>query len=539
MAEPITPRSIPWQDHHPASVAIITSTAHKHLTDPVLLVGGERVSPAQAYEMAKNQGNIHAALAYAKHMVDSNPEGFQSLVEAYRDASPVLVPITAKERTRNGVYHYNAIPDAYATVLSDRTGWPTHGEYTGEYILQNNQAGRTGASPMDRMVRHPTFEGPVSPGNYILVDDHFTNGGTFRAAIEHIETNGGTVVGATAIAGRKGLPGMEPLIPTQRMFNQIRTVVGTEGMSTIHSHFFGSPCSKVDECLFTAGEVRQLKGVAISIEEQQRAQYINLNERVPQGRQMQGLVAGRMETEIDAALERKQQSPPSTTARGIEAVDSDGVGRVTPTEKRGIEDLPGTARERAPTAAAIQAEKPVTHTPLSHATGTVGRAVTRAGVATGIGTLAGTALAVTHINEAQAKGHSTEAIASTVSMMGPWGFATEQVRRLGNDIANAVDAATNLATGGNGTKLGDRTLDPSLPIALAQIPVALGIKAYEAITSTENGEKPPLSADVQTQAQAARPAHTPVSYEKDKDTVSERQTVPHTNPPAPAQVRGG
>lgn len=534
MTEPVTPRSVPWVTHHPPSVAIITGTVHKHSTDAILQVGGAKISPAQAYELAKNQGNTDAALAYAKYMVDSNPEGFRAFVDAQRDSNPSLVPIAALERTRNGVYRYNAIPDAFAAVLSDRTGWPIHGEDSGDRILQNNKAGRTGAAPMDRMVRYPTFQGPVTPGNYILVDDHFTNGGTFRAAIEHIETNGGSVVGATAIVGRKGLPGMEPFIPTQRSFNQIRTVLGTEGMSTIHSRFFGSPCNKLDECLFTSGEIRQLKGMAISIEEQHRAHYTNLSEPVPQGRQMQGLVAERMEIEIDAALERKQQGAPSPSARGTGAVDATTTGRATPTEQLGVEDLSGATRERA--AATIQAENAVTHSPLGRPVGAISRAVTRIGVATGIGAVIGTAAGISHINEAQAKGHTAEAVASTVGMMGPLGVATEQARRFANDAANALDAATNFATGGNGTQWGDKTLDPSLPIALAQVPVTLGVKAYEALSSA-TGPHASLPPEVQAQAQAARPAHTPVAHDTRKDAAPESQAVPDTRPPAHEQAR--
>jgi hypothetical protein len=98
----------------------------------------------------------------------------------------------------------------------------------------------------------------------------------------------------------------------------------------------------------------------------------------------------------------------------------------------------------------------------------------------------------------------------------------EQIGRFGNDVGNVVGAATQYTTGGRyGAQFGNRDLDPSLPIAALQIPVALGAMAIDAVRNhtpaplsslgTMAGFEPPdgVTPEVQAQALAAKPT-TPV-----------------------------
>ena len=53
---------------------------------------------------------------------------------------------------------------------------------------------------MHRLFAQPEFDGPVVAGaEYIIVDDHITQGGTVNALRDHIESHGGKVVAVSAL----------------------------------------------------------------------------------------------------------------------------------------------------------------------------------------------------------------------------------------------------------------------------------------------------------------------------------------------------
>ncbi|MDR2941704.1 MAG: phosphoribosyltransferase [Treponema sp.] len=73
-------------------------------------------------------------------------------------------------------------------------------------IVQTNRVHRTGKDEWYRFAFRPSFNGEVQSGrNYILVDDVFSLGGSFNELRRFIESNGGNVVHAIALAtGRSG-----------------------------------------------------------------------------------------------------------------------------------------------------------------------------------------------------------------------------------------------------------------------------------------------------------------------------------------------
>lgn len=71
-------RSIEWQEHNPQKVDVIGRVANKKSNDAILEVEGEMISPEQAFDMAKNQGNKKAAFAYAVHVIESNPQNMRT-----------------------------------------------------------------------------------------------------------------------------------------------------------------------------------------------------------------------------------------------------------------------------------------------------------------------------------------------------------------------------------------------------------------------------------------------------------------------------
>ena len=77
-----------------------------------------------------------------------------------------------------------------------------------ENILQVNRAHHTGARAMERVAVRAVFDGPVEKdGRYVLVDDVTVMGSTLADLANHIQANGGKVVGAVTLAnaGRSGV----------------------------------------------------------------------------------------------------------------------------------------------------------------------------------------------------------------------------------------------------------------------------------------------------------------------------------------------
>lgn len=147
---------------------------------------------------AAKAGDVAAATRLAVDLV--TPEMVAKVADALGGARPRVLPVAAEESSGR-----NKIPRAVAEVLAARLGLETT---TG--IVQANRARRTGLDGLDRIFAPVDFAGAVEPGDYLLVDDTLTQGGTFAALASHIREGGGNVVGVVALTGKQYSAKIQP-----------------------------------------------------------------------------------------------------------------------------------------------------------------------------------------------------------------------------------------------------------------------------------------------------------------------------------------
>jgi hypothetical protein len=143
------------------------------------------------YDAAKNHEDRTAALSLV-HSFLKTPENkaqLQFLKQKYPDA--IIVPVHAVEAKGR-----NKIPGALAEYISKCTDIEINDD-----IIQTNRVHRTGKDEWHRFAFRPSFNGEVKSGrNYIIVDDVFSNGGSFNELRLFIEKNGGKVAHAVALS---------------------------------------------------------------------------------------------------------------------------------------------------------------------------------------------------------------------------------------------------------------------------------------------------------------------------------------------------
>ena len=142
-------------------------------------------------------GDRVAALELVRNILGEEPadgkrnkkwEKLRSLAAAHPGATVAYVH--AEEATGR-----NKIPMAYAAMIESITDLRVDGR-----IRQTVRANHTGANAVERMTRRAAFDGPVQSGaEYILVDDHVTQGGTLNELRKYIQSHGGKVVAVTTL----------------------------------------------------------------------------------------------------------------------------------------------------------------------------------------------------------------------------------------------------------------------------------------------------------------------------------------------------
>lgn len=147
---------------------------------------------------AAKAGDVAAATRLAVDLV--TPEMVTKVAAALGGARPRVLPVAAEESSGR-----NKIPRAVAEVLAARLGLETA---TG--IVQANRAQRTGLDGLDRIFAPVDFAGTVEPGDYLLVDDTLTQGGTFAALASHIREGGGNVSAVVALTGKQYSARIQP-----------------------------------------------------------------------------------------------------------------------------------------------------------------------------------------------------------------------------------------------------------------------------------------------------------------------------------------
>lgn len=140
---------------------------------------------------AAKAGDDAAALRVARDAVTpAFIEQVRALIPA--GSKPRIVPVLAVEGAGK-----NRIPLMAAEVLAQRLGLETDTR-----PVQAQKVGRTQSNALERIANQPTFAGEVAFGDFLIIDDTLTQGGTLAQLKTHIEDNGGRVVGAVALTGK-------------------------------------------------------------------------------------------------------------------------------------------------------------------------------------------------------------------------------------------------------------------------------------------------------------------------------------------------
>lgn len=322
--EALIDRSTRWQEHHPAAIDVIGNARQRDNTEKIIDLAGTMVSPAEAYERAKRGGDKQAAFGYAEYLFEQNLGAVDAIREKYGALKPIILPIVSKEKMEGGVYKYNAIPAAFASLLQSKTGWDIQGEDSRQPILQVTKAGRTGAQKIESFTKQAYFEGPVQKGrNYIIVDDHVAKGGTIANLMDYIERNGGHVVAASALVIASPNTGLKP---TRSAVHAAEKTVGEKNFAELHQLMFGHPLKDpVKDCLFTWAE---LKSITQQEHEAKREHESQSGQKWPSKLdKQQELTYGYIRRELDAAIAiRREQAEESAAATGPDGSRADRAG---------------------------------------------------------------------------------------------------------------------------------------------------------------------------------------------------------------------
>jgi hypothetical protein len=161
-----------------------------------------RVRAHPDYPAAKG-GDTEAALRLLNYSLD--PAKVGALQRAIGDRHPIVVAVHAEEAAGR-----NKIPQAYAETLAHRLGLKTD-----DAIVVANRPMRTGARGLYRIMTRAGFDGPVEAGrDYLIVDDHVSQGGTLADLRSFIRERGGNVIGATTLTGNDKRATLAPLPST-------------------------------------------------------------------------------------------------------------------------------------------------------------------------------------------------------------------------------------------------------------------------------------------------------------------------------------
>ncbi len=145
-----------------------------------------KMKRSEFYLFAK-MGNIFAAKSLIEQIVKK--QTIVNIVDFAKHHEAIILPIYALEKSGA-----NKIPFAYATHVASLAELPV------DFINQNNKVYHTGQNALIRLLSKPTFQGPVFPKNYIILDDVITSGSTVMALKYYIEHQGGKVILVSSLA---------------------------------------------------------------------------------------------------------------------------------------------------------------------------------------------------------------------------------------------------------------------------------------------------------------------------------------------------
>lgn len=128
----------------------------------------------------------------------ANLDGLRALLGS---SHPLLLPVHALES--EGM---NVIPRVFARKLSAVFDLSVSHE-----VIQINRVIHTGADGYHRLAFPAIFDGNVARVDYLIVDDFIGQGGTIANLKGFVESRGGRVIGATALAGKSYSAKLTPL----------------------------------------------------------------------------------------------------------------------------------------------------------------------------------------------------------------------------------------------------------------------------------------------------------------------------------------
>ena len=170
----------PWSENFP-KVMLQTTLANIRQKWPELHQRAKAGSDGAALELVRN------ILGEERVGNKANPKWEKLRALAAEHPRAIVSYVHAEEATGR-----NKIPAAYAHLISMITGLRLTNK-----IVQTVRAHHTGANAVERMTRRAAFDGPVMRGaEYILVDDHVTQGGTLNELRKYIQSHGGKIVAA-------------------------------------------------------------------------------------------------------------------------------------------------------------------------------------------------------------------------------------------------------------------------------------------------------------------------------------------------------
>jgi hypothetical protein len=163
-----------WQDFPDVLICASETEAHGHPRYAAAKVGDAKSADALVEDILAN--------------VDIN-----AIRQLIGDSRPRLLAVHALESVG-----MNAIPRVLAKRLANDFDLPLESG-----ISQLNRVTHTRAGGYHRLAFPAVFEGRLWTSSYLLVDDFIGQGGTLANLRGHVHLQGGTVVGAVALAGKQ------------------------------------------------------------------------------------------------------------------------------------------------------------------------------------------------------------------------------------------------------------------------------------------------------------------------------------------------
>lgn len=155
------------------------------------------------YHAAKKLGDYNAAFEIVDRLISPAAMGMieSRLDLASYQTNSKRMPIVVAPVKLGG--SNNVLPIASAHRIAYELGLDVDRE-----IVQVDNSSRTGKSALYRMLHQPAFAGDVQKGGqYVIVDDVYTQGGSIAGLASYIEARGGHVACSTVLANQSNEKG--------------------------------------------------------------------------------------------------------------------------------------------------------------------------------------------------------------------------------------------------------------------------------------------------------------------------------------------